>query len=185
MTPFALSTLFTSPPTPRCCQSSRSFCCFRATSACLMATIRSACAVGPDKPGSTFTSTRSPVSRSLNAIVTAALKFFSPGAMRRIAAVEGTSTWRTSPASVFIVSVLPLMAVIVPPKLAAVCAPAMAAASPAATRSAIDSATHTMVRGTGIFNLLFISHFSTDRSLSAAGRESRFYTGRRTNAPKG
>jgi hypothetical protein len=71
-------------------------------------------------------------------MVSAALKSLCPGAMRLMAADDGTSTWRVSPASVFTVNVLPLIALMVPKKWDG----AWAFNSGVATSNAQESAMH-------------------------------------------
>ncbi len=170
MSPAAGLTLFTRPPTPRFCQSSRSCSCFLTRSACLTATICKACGGGPGEAGSSLTSTRSPVSRSLNWRVSALLRSFCPGEMRLIAVVEGTSNWRTSPASVFTVTVVPPMAVMVPTKREGdgVCARRKGAARRNAAKLTKNDL-RMIEAGTNVFILLIISHFSTDKTFPLAG----------------
>jgi hypothetical protein len=94
-----------------------------------------------------------------------------------MAAVEGTSNWRTSPASVFTVTVAPLIAVMVPKKrVVGACARARGAARKKATNTSelIESDLRMVETGMRIFMLLSISLFSTDRIFPVTGAGKSF-----------
>ena len=89
---------------------------------------------GVDALGSSCTRTRSPTAKSPTLIAAASLNF-CPGSTRLMLAPSGTVTCFSSPASVFTVRLLPLMAVIEPTNRGA-CAKAIAGTSTASAASA-------------------------------------------------
>jgi hypothetical protein len=85
--------------------------------------------------------------------------------MRLSDAVKGTVTWCTPSASVLIVSVLPLMAVMVPPRGAGACA----RTTVPAVKKTISNAEAIVTR---IFIISFIDQFSTGQHPAASGWET-------------
>src|ERR1700722_17522603 len=137
----AASTALTSPPVPRFCQSSRSFSCFCAMSAPLIATNNVASNDLPSALAEPRAITRSPACKSARLNGLAPARVFCPGSIRSSRAFSSTVTCIVAPASFLTEIEFPLRVWTVPKNVigfaaAASCAVALIGARLAAANTA-------------------------------------------------